>query len=66
MNKVVEGVYSAKAAVGLGEKFEVELPIITKVAAVLFEGANPKEAVDDLMAREKKFENANKLCPNRH
>lgn len=58
VNKVVEGVYSAKAAVGLGKKFDVELPIITKVAEVLFEGANPKEAVDDLMAREKKFENA--------
>ncbi len=60
VNKVVEGVYSAQAAVGLGKKFDVELPIISKVVAVLFEGANPKEAVDDLMAREKKFENAHR------
>ena len=35
---VVEGVYSAKAAKELAEKYEVEMPIITEVNKVLFEG----------------------------
>ncbi len=34
---VVEGVYSAKAAMGLAKKFDVQLPIIEQVNAVLFE-----------------------------
>lgn len=53
---VVEGVYSAKAALDLAHKHKVELPIIEKVNAVLFEGADPGQAVDDLMNRKKKFE----------
>lgn len=53
---IVEGVYSAKAALQLSKKYNVELPIIEQVAAVLFEGANPKNAVDILMGREKKSE----------
>lgn len=53
---VVEGVYSAKAALDLANKFNVELPIIEKVNAVLFDGADPGQAVDDLMNRKKKFE----------
>jgi glycerol-3-phosphate dehydrogenase (NAD(P)+) len=53
---VVEGVYSAKAALQLSKKYNVELPIIEQVAAVLFEGADPKNAVDALMGREKKSE----------
>lgn len=53
---VVEGVHSAKAALQLAEKFQVELPIIEQVYAVLFQGASPKNAVDVLMCREKKSE----------
>jgi glycerol-3-phosphate dehydrogenase (NAD(P)+) len=53
---VVEGVYSAKAALDLSKKYNVELPIIEKVNAVLFDGADPAQAVDDLMNRKKKFE----------
>lgn len=53
---VVEGVHSAKAAVQLAEKYQVELPIIEQVYAVLFEGSLAKEAVDVLMGREKKSE----------
>ena len=53
---VVEGVYSAKAALQLSRKYNVELPIIEQVAAVLFEGSEPKDAVDALMGREKKSE----------
>ena len=53
---VVEGVYSAKAAVKLGEKYGVALPIINKVSEVLFEGKDPKEAVNELMLRDNKAE----------
>lgn len=54
---VVEGVYSAKAAAKLAEKYEVSMPIVNEVNAVLFEGKSPAEAVDDLMMRESRSEN---------
>lgn len=54
---VVEGVYSAKAAMGLAEKYGVQLPIIEQVNAVLFEGQPADEAVKNLMLRDKKIEN---------
>lgn len=53
---VVEGVYSAKAAMGLAQKYQVELPIIEQVNKVLFEGKPAAAAVKDLMIRDKKLE----------
>lgn len=53
---VVEGVYSAKAAMGLAKKYNVELPIIEQVNEVLFNQKNAAEAVRDLMLRDKKIE----------
>lgn len=53
---VVEGVYSAKAAMGLAKKYNVQLPIIEQVNAVLFEGKNAAQAVKELMLRDKKVE----------
>ncbi|MBQ7668036.1 MAG: NAD(P)H-dependent glycerol-3-phosphate dehydrogenase [Clostridia bacterium] len=53
---VVEGVNTAKAALKLGEKYGVELPIIEQANKVLFENKNPKDAVLDLMVRTKKYE----------
>ncbi len=53
---VVEGVYSAKAAMGLAEKYQVSLPIIEQVNEVLFGGKAPADAVRDLMLRDKKIE----------
>lgn len=53
---VVEGVYSTKAAVALGKKYGVDLPIIEQVNAILFERKNAKEAVYDLMMRKGKAE----------
>ena len=58
VNMVVEGVYSTKAAVKLGEKYGVSLPIINKVNEVLFEGKDPREAVNELMLRDSKAENS--------
>lgn len=53
---VVEGVYSAKAAIALGVKYQVSMPIIEQVNKVLFEGMPAKEAVTELMLRDKKVE----------
>ena len=53
---VVEGVYSAKAAMALAKKYEVQLPIIEQVNAVLFEGKSAEQAVKELMLRDKKIE----------
>lgn len=54
---VVEGVYSTKAAVKLAHKYNVSMPIIEQVNAILFEGKNPAEAVKELMLRDKTIEN---------
>lgn len=53
---VVEGVYSAKAAVRLAAEYGVQLPIIEQVSAVLFENKPASEAVRELMIRDKKIE----------
>lgn len=56
VHMVVEGVYSAKAALALGEKYHVELPIIREVNRVLFDGGDAREAVARLMERSRKPE----------
>ena len=53
---VVEGVYSAKAAKELAEKYQVEMPLVEEVNRVLFEDKKPADAVRDLMLRDKKIE----------
>ena len=54
---VVEGVYSAKAARILSQKYGVNMPIVEKVNQVLFENKPAREAMADLMLRDKKIEN---------
>ena len=58
VNMVVEGVYSAKAAMALARKYDTELPIIEQVNQILFEGKDPKKVVAVLMLRDKKTENS--------
>lgn len=53
---VVEGVYSAKAAIALGEKYGISMPIIEQVCRVLFEGQPAADAVRELMLRDKRAE----------
>ncbi len=53
---VVEGVYSAKAALALSRKYQVEMPIIVEVNQVLFENKSPADAVNELMQRVGKDE----------
>ena len=61
---VVEGVYSAKAAAKLAEQYNVSMPIVEEVNAVLFDGKDPAKAVDDLMQRESKSENTMLIWPD--
>lgn len=56
---VVEGIYSARAALALARKYGQELPIIEEVNRVLFEDKPAKEAVTELMVRERRVENLN-------
>lgn len=58
VNMVVEGVYSAKAALALAEKYQVPMPIIAQVNQVLFEGKSAGEAVTELMLRDKTIESS--------
>ena len=57
VSQVVEGVYSARAAYDLSQKYGVEMPIVNEIYQVLFEGKAPAEAVRNLMMRDKKDEN---------
>lgn len=54
---VVEGVYSAKAGYALAQKYHVNVPIIEQVNKILFDGTPAKDAVNELMLRDKKVEN---------
>ena len=56
VNMVVEGVFSAKAAVKLAKKYNVSMPIIETVNMILFEGLSAKDAVKELMLRDKTIE----------
>lgn len=55
---VVEGVYSAKAAKALAEAYGEDMPIVEQINQVLFEGKPAKDAVGDLMLRDKRIENS--------
>lgn len=49
--KVAEGVRSTTAALGLAARYGVEMPITEQMAAILYEGKSPREAIRELMAR---------------
>jgi glycerol-3-phosphate dehydrogenase (NAD(P)+) len=56
VKQVVEGVYSAKAAKEMAEKYQIEMPIIEQVNEVLFQNKSASQAVRELMLRDKKIE----------
>lgn len=56
VNQVVEGVYSAKAALSLAKKYNVTMPIVEQVNKVLFENKPAHDGVADLMERDKTTE----------
>ena len=53
---VVEGINAIPAAMELAKKYEVEMPIIEAVNAVINHGAAAKNAVRELMGRDSKTE----------
>lgn len=56
VNMVVEGVQSCKAAKGLADKLNVDMPIVFEAYDVLFGGKSPQDAIANLMGRTKKHE----------
>lgn len=53
---IAEGIYTAQAAVRLGAKFGVDLPIIQQMHAVLYAGKNPRDGLKELFDRSLKAE----------
>ncbi|MCP3905662.1 MAG: NAD(P)-dependent glycerol-3-phosphate dehydrogenase [Planctomycetes bacterium] len=53
---VVEGVPTTRSVVALAAEHGVEMPISEAVAAILFGGLDPADAIDALMRREQKVE----------
>jgi len=51
MVMVAEGVRTTRAAVALGRRYHVELPITEGVHHILFEDGDPREAINQLMTR---------------
>ena len=56
VHMVVEGVYTAQAAVKFMERYHVEMPITRTVYQVLYEGLPIQGVMKNLMEREKKSE----------
>ena len=56
MGMVVEGVYAAQAVHQLAQSHQVEMPICQQIYGVLYEGADPDQAMRLLMLRERKEE----------
>ncbi len=56
VKQIVEGVYSAKAALQLSKKYGVSMPIVEAVNRVLFEDLPAREALELLLTRDKKAE----------
>ncbi|HEY3929049.1 MAG TPA: NAD(P)H-dependent glycerol-3-phosphate dehydrogenase [Candidatus Koribacter sp.] len=48
---VAEGVLTTNAALGLSQKYKVEMPITQQMHAILHEGKTPGEAIRELMSR---------------
>lgn len=50
--QVAEGVVTTQSAQALANKHGIEMPIVSAVGQVLFEGVSPRDAIGTLMARE--------------
>lgn len=56
VNQVVEGVNSARAALALANRHEVEMPIVEQINLLLFEKKSAKDALSDLLMRDRRKE----------
>jgi glycerol-3-phosphate dehydrogenase (NAD(P)+) len=66
MGMVVEGVRTTESAYALARQYQVEMPITEQLHAVLFEGKSSRQAVLDLMARDKTHENNALISADHH
>ena len=55
---IIEGVETARAAVRLGHRYRIELPVIEQVHAILFRRRSPEHALQMLMLRAGKAESS--------
>ena len=53
---VAEGVLTTNAAIGLAQRYGVEMPITEQIYAILHEAKSPKDAIRELMARPGRVE----------
>lgn len=53
----VEGYFATKTAKQLADKYGIEMPIVNECYKILYEGMDAKNAVSNLMNRDKKSEN---------
>lgn len=56
VGQVVEGINAILPALSLASQYDLEMPITEAVHAIIYEGKEPKEAVNELMVRAKKPE----------
>ena len=56
MMKVAEGVHTARGIVQLARSHDVEMPICEAVSRILYEELAPRDALNELMTRELRFE----------
>ena len=53
IKQVVEGVNCAQAAMALANRYHVSMPIVEQINAVLFEGKTTKQALKELLVRDR-------------
>jgi len=56
MQAVAEGVRTSRAALILARRYQIDMPIIQEINAVLYDGKSCRKAVTDLMERDAKSE----------
>ncbi len=56
VHMVVEGVNAAKTVNELAKKLKIDMPIVSEINKMLYEGKSPKQSVLDLMMRQPKEE----------
>ena len=56
IQQVVEGVMAAEAVTEVAQKLSIEMPICHQIYRIIYEGAEPREAVEALMGRDLKPE----------
>ena len=53
---IVEGITATQVAHEVAKNFKIDTPIINGIYAILYENKEPKDVVDDLMERARKYE----------